>query len=432
MSMNRYPDMIPSGLSLAPLTPSHWKKTALKFLGFYQNGYPFKPEDWKEDGLPIIRIAQLTGESEPNYFSGDLDHRVRVSNGDLLFSWSATIDSFIWNKGPAWLNQHIFKVTPSIEADKSYLFYLIKHVAPKLADVDAHGSTMRHIKKESLGERIFVPDVAEQKNIALFLDRETVKIDALIFEQEKLIELLKDKRQSVISNAVTKGLDPTVKMKDSGIEWLGDMPAHWSIGSIGYVASIQTGSTPDRSKNEYWNGDIPWVKTGEVNYELILDSEERITEAGLANSAARIAEVGTLMMAMYGQGVTRGRVAILGIRAAYNQACAAITFGPKLFNEYGMYFFMMAYQFIRDTGNETSQMNLGSGTIAKIKILVPPLIEQNKIVIFLQNELFAIDNLITEAKLAIDLLHERRSALISAAVTGLIDVRNVAIEMEAA
>jgi len=291
---------------------------------------------------------------------------------------------------------------------------------------------MRHIKKESLGERIFVPDVAEQKNIALFLDRETVKIDALIFEQEKLIELLKDKRQSVISNAVTKGLDPTVKMKDSGIEWLGDMPAHWSIGSIGYVASIQTGSTPDRSKNEYWNGDIPWVKTGEVNYELILDSEERITEAGLANSAARIAEVGTLMMAMYGQGVTRGRVAILGIRAAYNQACAAITFGPKLFNEYGMYFFMMAYQFIRDTGNETSQMNLGSGTIAKIKILVPPLIEQNKIVIFLQNELFAIDNLITEAKLAIDLLHERRSALISAAVTGLIDVRNVAIEMEAA
>jgi type I restriction enzyme S subunit len=263
----------------------------------------------------------------------------------------------------------------------------------------------------------------EQTQIAAFLDRETAKIDELVAAQQRLMELLKEKRQAVISHAVTKGLNPDAPMKPSGIEWLGEVPAHWSIGALSYLSTIQTGSTPDRSKPEYWEGEIPWLKTGEINYELVLDSEERITEAGLQNSAAKIADIGTLMMAMYGQGITRGRVAILGIRAAYNQACAAITLGPKLYNEYAKFFFMMTYRFIRDFGNETSQMNLGSGIIAKIRVLVPPMEEQRKIVSFLQTELSIFDTLTTEAQRAIDLLQERRTALISAAVTGQIDVR---------
>jgi type I restriction enzyme S subunit len=134
---------------------------------------------------------------------------------------------------------------------------------------------------------------------------------------------------------------------------------------------------------------------------------------------------------MYGQGITRGRVAILGIRAAYNQACAAITPGSKLFNEYAKYFFVMAYRFIRDTGNETSQMNLGSGVIAKIKILTPPIEEQRAIAAYLDTESAKFDNLTAEANRGIELLQERRSALISAAVTGKIDVRGLAPTLQA-
>jgi type I restriction enzyme S subunit len=208
MSFPRYPEYKDSGVEWLGKVPVHWRKTALKFLANYQNGFPFKPDDWGTDGLPIIRIAQLTGEGEPNFYSGLLDSRVLVETGDLLFSWSANIDSYIWTKGSAWLNQHIFKVTPSDEADKSFLFYVIKHLAPKLAEFDAHGSTMRHIKKESLGERVFVPPHPEQTQIAAFLDRETAKIDALVDEQRLLMELLKEKRQAVISHAVTKGLNP--------------------------------------------------------------------------------------------------------------------------------------------------------------------------------------------------------------------------------
>ncbi|WP_207291342.1 restriction endonuclease subunit S, partial [Pseudomonas sp. DP16D-T1] len=245
MTFPSYPVYKDSGVEWQGAVPAEWPRSALKFLADYQNGYPFKPEDWGEEGLPIIRISQLTGDTAPNYYSGELDFRVKVGDGDLLFSWSATIDSFIWTGGAAWLNQHIFKVSPTVEADQKFLFYLIKLVAPKLADFDAHGSTMRHIKKESLSERLHVPTLVEQTQIARFLDHETARIDALIEEQQRLIELLKEKRQAVISHAVTKGLDPTAPMKDSGVEWLGEVPAHWVVRRIKHLTEvISKGTTP--------------------------------------------------------------------------------------------------------------------------------------------------------------------------------------------
>ena len=273
-----------------------------------------------------------------------------------------------------------------------------------------------------------VPPMDEQSAILTFLDHETAKIDALVEEQKRLIELLKEKRQAVISHAVTKGLNPNAPMKDSGVEWLGEVPAHWSVGALGYLSEIDTGSTPDRSRPEYWGGDIPWLKTGEIDYAPIHAAAEFITESGIANSAAKVAPPGTLLMAMYGQGVTRGRVALLEISAAYNQACAAMSIGPRLTANFVRYFFMAAYTFIRDFGNETSQMNLSAGIIRKFKLTVPPLPEQAVIVEKLDRATVALDRLFGEAESAIALLRERRTALISAAVTGKIDVRRTAAE----
>jgi type I restriction enzyme, S subunit len=113
-------------------------------------------------------------------------------------------------------------------------------------------------------------------------------------------------------------------MKNSGIPWIGEIPKHWGIVALGYVCNLTSGGTTDRNRPEYWNGNIPWVKTGEINYNQINQTEEYITELGLNNSSTKLASAGTLLMAMYGQGVTRGRVAILGIEASFNQACLAI------------------------------------------------------------------------------------------------------------
>ncbi|MEY8799537.1 restriction endonuclease subunit S [Leisingera sp. XS_AS12] len=175
----------------------------IKHAAHFLNGAAFKPSDWGEEGLPILRIAQLTGKPFDNYFDGTINRGLLIKNGDLLFSWSATIDAFIWERGDAILNQHIFKVIPKKSADKTYLYYLIKAHAPRWADDDAHGSTMRHIKKESLSNKVWVPDLLTQKRIASFLDRETARIDELIAKKERLVEVLKENLLSGLERLVT-------------------------------------------------------------------------------------------------------------------------------------------------------------------------------------------------------------------------------------
>lgn len=306
---------------------------------------------------------------------------------------------------------------------REFVATALQHSAKNL---QGYGVSIESLNYEMWKElSIAEPSYDEQFKIVAFLRKETSKIDTLIAEQQKLIELLKEKRQAVISHAVTKGLNPQVKMKDSGVEWLGEVPEHWVVCSLGYLSKIKTGATPDRGKLEFWGGDIPWLKTGEINYQPIYGAEEFITEAGLANSAAQISEPGTLLMAMYGQGITRGRVAVLKISATYNQACAAISFGSRVYEEFARYYFMAAYSFIRDFGNETSQMNLSSSLIGKFKMAIPPRPEQSNIVSFLNSEMDRFDQLMDQAQKAISLLQERRSALISAAVTGKIDLRKL-------
>jgi len=180
-------------------------KHAARFL----NGAAFKPSDWGDTGLPILRIAQLTGKPFDNYFDGIINRGLIIRDNDLLFSWSATIDAFIWNRGDAILNQHIFKVIPKSNSIKKYLFYIIKAHAPRWAEHDAHGSTMRHIKKESLSNKVWIPDLDTQKAIADFLDRETGRIDQIIEKTQQTIDRLKEFRSALITAAVAGRIDVT-------------------------------------------------------------------------------------------------------------------------------------------------------------------------------------------------------------------------------
>jgi type I restriction enzyme S subunit len=261
-----------------------------------------------------------------------------------------------------------------------------------------------------------------QKLIARFLDRKTATIDTLIAKKQRLIQLLEEKRTALINQAVTKGLNPNAPMKDSGIPWIGEIPEHWGIVALGYICSLTSGGTPDRNRPEFWSGDIPWVKTGEINYNYIHQTEEYITEVGLKNSSTKLASKGTLLMAMYGQGVTRGRVAILDIEASFNQACLAIYPHQLIEIKYLYYYFVNAYQHIRDDGNETSQMNLSSGLIGKIKITLPTIEEQRTIASFLDGKVEYIDSLKQKLKNSIEKLQEYRRSLITAAVTGKLEI----------
>jgi type I restriction enzyme S subunit len=177
---------------------------------------------------------------------------------------------------------------------------------------------------------------------------------------------------------------------------------------LGDVARIVSGGTPDRSKLEYWNGNIPWVKTGEINYGVITETEEKITQEGLDNSSARIMPVGTILMAIYGQGITRGRVAILGIDSAINQACAAISINNDISTDFLFYFLTFSYDKIRSLGHGANQKNLNSAFIRSIEVILPPLPEQRAIA----HTLRTIQKAKEARQRELELERERKAALI--------------------
>lgn len=157
------------------------------------------------------------------------------------------------------------------------------------------------------------------------------------------------------------------------------LPDGWHRSTLGEIARITSGGTPDRSEPSYWGGSVPWVTTGEIQFNTITDTVEKITEAGLKNSSAKLFPPGTLLMAMYGQGKTRGQVAKLGIEASTNQACAAILLHNGHDPDFYFQFFVLEYEAIRELGNAGTQQNLSGGILKTVAVPVPPIEEQRRI-----------------------------------------------------
>ncbi len=232
--MRRYPAYRESGVDWLGEAPEGWKLSPLKHVADFDNGAAFKPTTWSEQGTPIIRIENLNGGTEFNCYDGEMPQRYHVREGDILFGWSGNIGTsfgpFIWPRsGRYYLNQHIFNVR-NFECDRVWLYWCLR-VVTHYVERKAHGIIgMVHITKGDLGEiNIPLPSPQEQRAIATFLDRETAKIDTLVAEQRRLIALLAEKRQAVISHAVTRGLNPDARLKLSGIDWLGDVPEGWEV-----------------------------------------------------------------------------------------------------------------------------------------------------------------------------------------------------------
>lgn len=403
MSFPRYPEYKESGVEWLGEVPGHWE---VKRIGYYFSERREKVSD--TDYAPLsVTMGGIVPQIETAAKTDDSDNRKKVCVGDFV------INSRSDRKGSAGVSRLEGSVslisTVLYPHDKSAVFMSFMHHLLRsvpfqeeyyrngkgiVADLwSTNYSAMRNIL-------LPLPPLPEQTAIAAFLDRETAKIDALVAEQRRLIELLKEKRQAVISHAVTKGLNPDAPMKDSGIEWLGEVPAHWGLTVIKRFSTLHRGH--DLTDAERTDGDYPVITSGGYS----------------GTHGAFMAR---------GPGVVTGRYGSTG-RLFYVEE----DFWPHNTSLYVSEFHGNLPRFVWyslqtvDFASHSAKAavpGIDRNDIHVLPAVVPPISEQEDVVAFLDSELAKLDTLTSEAQRAIDLLQERRTALISAAVTGQIDVR---------
>ena len=326
-------------------------------IATYVNGYAFKPDDRGDYGLPIIRIQDLTGNTyDLGFYDGDYPKKIEINNGDILISWSASLGVYEWKRGKALLNQHIFKVVfdKEVDASKKYFVYAVKYKLEELSR-KSHGATMKHvIKKDFDNTKIPFPSFVRQKEIAERLEKTSKIISGRKKQLQKLDELIQARFVEMFGGLHNSKLYPYV--------------------SIETFTDVTSGGTPNRNTKEYWeNGNIRWVKTTELHNNFITDTEEYITRKGIDNSSAKVIPAHSILVAMYGQGKTRGMTGYLLKECTTNQACACILPCKRVDQKYLWYYMILSYDKLRGMAKGGNQPNLNIGIIKRFQVLVPPI-----------------------------------------------------------
>ena len=435
----QYDEYKDSGVEWLSEMPNHWIETSLKYhlKSIIAGGTPESSNDsyWalSGEGVPWVSIADMSRDFEVYKTNKDVSVKGKVIKNlkvvpkeTILYSIFASLGKVAIAKVPLVTNQAILGLEPSLSLYSGYLVYWLKYLEPYLS-LYSTSNTQDNLNAEKVGNLpLLLTGLYEQTQIANFLDHETAQIDTLIDKQQTLIQLLKEKRQAVISHAVTKGLNPDAPMKDSGVEWLGEVPEHWDISKLKWRASTTSGGTPTTSRYEdyYEDGYIPWVRTTDLNNNTLNETPIMITPKAVRDSACSLLPKNSILLAMYGGAGSIGKHSLLNFESTINQAVCGIlpseAFIPNYLHRF--YEFYRPFWMIGAAGTRKDP-NIGQDNIKEAKVLIPPLDEQKQIADYLNKMQNHFDALTESAEQAIQLMQERRTALISAAVTGKIDVR---------
>lgn len=442
-----YPEYKVSEIDWLETIPAHWETSKLRYTFSFGKGLTITKENLRDTGTPCVSYGEVHSkygfEIDPALHSLKCvdDEYLKTSRyallekGDIVFAdTSEDIDGSgnftqLVSDEQVFAGYHTIIARPHRREGSRYFAYLLD--SKELRTQIRH--TVKGVKVFSVtqailrGVNIWLPPIEERNKIANFLDHETAKIDTLIEKQQQLIKLLKEKRQAVISHAVTKGLNPDAPMKDSGVEWLGKVPEHWKVGKIKNFAKIESGHTPSRSKEEYWvNCNIPWVSLNDSKMLKVVDYIEdtafKISELGMANSSAHLLPERAVI---FTRDASIGLSAITTKPMAVSQHIIAWVCNEEvLIPEFLLLvFYAMEMEFERYTFGATLK-TIGMDNIRSLKAVFPSKKEQQELIDWTYEKLNKISSSIEKADDLIILLNERRSALISAAVTGQIDVRN--------
>ena len=402
--------------------PANWTQSRVKYLGAYINGYPFKPQDWGTVGRPILRIQDLSfANQESNRYEGELPSRYLVCPRDILISWSASLGVYRWAGEEAWLNQHIFKVVLDNKRIQDDFFVYLAEWFINEMDREVHGSTMQHLTADAFGGfPVLLPPQDQQERIAKYLERETARLDALLAEKERLLDILAEKRSALITRAVTRGLDPKVPLRDSGIPWLGEIPAHWETERARWLFRERDERSDTGEEDLLTVSHLTGVT---LRSEKDVNMFEAATKEGYKICLSGDLVINTMWAWMGAMGVS----SLNGIVSpAYNvyepRACLDPSYVDALVR-----LSAFAQEVTRHSkGVWSSRLRLYPEGFFAVSLPVPPLSEQREIVAHIANETCKLDGLRDATERTTVLLKERRAVLISAAVTGQIDMEKVA------
>ena len=438
-----YPAYKPSGVEWLRKIPAHWEMRRLKsFASVQLSNVDKKSEDgqipvWLCNYVDVYYNEQVGAGVEfmAATASKEQVRRFTLREGDVLI----TKDSETWTDiaVPAVVTQdlpnvlcgyHLAHVRPTENCDGAFLSRAFAAIGPRdQYHISANGITRYGLTGDVIRAGKFpLPPLSEQRAIAAFLDRETARIDALVSKKERLMELLREKRTALISHAVTKGLDPDAPMKDSGVEWLGEIPAHWEVRRLKTIAAIRygLGQPPKESP-----GGLPLVRATNVNRGHITDAAMLYVDpADVPPGRGAFLSTGEIIVVR--SGAYTADSAIIpekydGAVAGYDMVVTARAAKPEFIA------IALLCPYVRDaqlvvTSARSAQPHLNAEELGDALILLPPSVQQLAIASFVDCETAKIDALAAKVEEAIARLKELRIALISAAVTGQIDVREEA------
>ena len=433
MKYKQYEKYKESGVEWLDVIPSHWVMSKIKYISPFQVGWtPPTGNDSNFIGENIwANISDLRGKVITDTVKRISDKAAKEASmditpkGSLLYSFKLSVGSVSFAGCDMYTNEAIASFTSDSLLPLEYLYYVLPKFLIENASTNIYGA--RILNQELIRNAIILkPTYEEAETIANFLDHETAQIDTLIEKQQTLIQLLKEKRQAVISHAVTKGLNPDAPMKDSGVDWLGEVPEHWDITRIKYVAELTPSKARILPSLEKRCSFVPMEKLKLDT--LILDETRKIKD-------------------VY-QGYTYfedGDVLIAKVTPCFenqNMAIAANLVNGIGFGSSEIYVLRTEAeglnQFLLYRLQESVFMQLGAGAmtgagglrrvpsdfINDFQFALPPINEQQEIVAYIEKMKNTFNDLVYKAEQAIQLMQERRTALISAAVTGKIDVRS--------
>jgi type I restriction enzyme S subunit len=412
--MKKYKQYKPVELGWLDSVPTHWEVKKLKHIASLNSGDSITAETISPEGLyPVYGGNGLRGYT---------DLRTHEGRFVLIGRQGHLCGNINYAQGEFFASEHALVATPRTTYETTWLGELLRAMNLGQYSQAAAQPGLSADRLQNLN--IPIPPLPEQRAIAAYLDHKTAQLDTLLTQKEALLQLLHKKREAIINETVTQGLDPAAPRKPSGVAWLGDVPAHWEIRKITRAFSkIGSGTTPEAGLDKYYqDGTINWVNTGDLNDGILESCQKRVTELALKDcSALKVYPAGTILVAMYG--ATIGKTSLMNFEACTNQACCALTVGPVLNEQFALYWFLANKQHIISLGYGGGQPNISQDTIRQLHIQTPPLAEQKEIVDFIKSKVNKINKAATAIHTQIQALKDYRQSLISEVVTGKVDVR---------